>query len=350
MIGVSRGRATATRRTGWRCRPASSTSAGRRRRATSAPRRCCWRSSPRMYAAYHGPDGLPRSPSACTAGPRSSRGRCASRAAPSRTSFFDTVRVLLPGAARRGGGPAPRARRINLRPSDGPDARAIALRRDHAPTDALLARVAAGARRGRATCELATRRLPTRCPPGCGATARISTHPVFNAHHSETEMLRYMRAARPLRHRARPLDDPARLVHDEAERDGRDDADHLGAVRAACTRSRRPSRRRATRADRAARGDAGRDHRLPRGVAAAQRGRAGRARGAARHPQATTRAAASAQRDVCLIPRARTARTRRRRRWPGMRVVVVACDEKGYIDLGDLEAKAERARRRASPR
>ena len=38
---------TAHRRTGWHCRPASSTSAGRRRPATSAPRRHCWRSSPR---------------------------------------------------------------------------------------------------------------------------------------------------------------------------------------------------------------------------------------------------------------------------------------------------------------
>ena len=47
-----------TRPTGSRCRPASSTSAGRRRPATSAPRRCCWPSSPAMYAAYHGPDGL----------------------------------------------------------------------------------------------------------------------------------------------------------------------------------------------------------------------------------------------------------------------------------------------------
>ena len=35
------GTPTATRRTGSRCRPASSTSAGRRRPATSAPRRCC---------------------------------------------------------------------------------------------------------------------------------------------------------------------------------------------------------------------------------------------------------------------------------------------------------------------
>ena len=35
------GRRRRTRRTGWRCRPASSTSAARRRPATSAPRRCC---------------------------------------------------------------------------------------------------------------------------------------------------------------------------------------------------------------------------------------------------------------------------------------------------------------------
>ncbi|GAB3935507.1 hypothetical protein GCM10027614_10350 [Micromonospora vulcania] len=34
---------TATRPTGWRCRPVSSTSGGRRRPATSAPRRCCSR-------------------------------------------------------------------------------------------------------------------------------------------------------------------------------------------------------------------------------------------------------------------------------------------------------------------
>ena len=37
---------TATPRTGWRCRRASSTSGARRRRRTSAPRRRCWPTSP----------------------------------------------------------------------------------------------------------------------------------------------------------------------------------------------------------------------------------------------------------------------------------------------------------------
>jgi glycine dehydrogenase len=32
------------------------------------------------------------------------------------------------------------------------------------------------------------------CPPPCAAPARYLTHPVFNTHHSETEMLRYIRA------------------------------------------------------------------------------------------------------------------------------------------------------------
>ena len=59
------------------------------------------------------------------------------------------------------------------------------------------------------------------------------THPVFNTHDSETEMLRYMR-----RLEARDLSlchshDPARLVHDEVERDRGDVSDFVAGVRAA---------------------------------------------------------------------------------------------------------------------
>ena len=51
-------------------------------------------------------------------------------------------------------------------------------------------------------------------------------------------------APRRSRHRARPGDDSARIVHDEAERDGRDDSGHLAGVRVhAPVRSRRPGRR-----------------------------------------------------------------------------------------------------------
>ena len=44
-------------------------------------------------------------------------------------------------------------------------------------------------------------------------------------------------------HRPRHVDDPARLVHDEAERRGRDAAGHAGRSSRACIRSRRSSRR-----------------------------------------------------------------------------------------------------------
>ncbi len=47
LVGVVGRRRRPPGATGWRCRPASSTSAARRRPATSAPRRCCSPSSPR---------------------------------------------------------------------------------------------------------------------------------------------------------------------------------------------------------------------------------------------------------------------------------------------------------------
>jgi glycine dehydrogenase len=56
---------------------------------------------------------------------------------------------------------------------------------------------------------------------------------------------------------------PARLVHDEAQRRGRDDAGHLAGVLARCIRSCPTARRRATGGCSGTRGDAGGDHRLP---------------------------------------------------------------------------------------
>jgi glycine dehydrogenase len=48
-----------------------------------------------------------------------------------------------------------------------------------------------------------------------------------------------------------------------------------------------------------------------------------------------------AQRDVCLIPASAHGTNPASAAMAGMKVVVVACDEKGYIDLADLEAKAK---------
>ena len=83
---------------------------------------------------------------------------------------------------------------------------------------------------------------------GLTRTSAFLTHPVFNTHHSETEMMRYIREPRAQGHRPRHVDDPARLVHDEAERRVGDAADHLARVRqAASVRAGRSGRRATSR-------------------------------------------------------------------------------------------------------
>ena len=61
------------------------------------------------------------------------------------------------------------------------------------------------------------------------------THPVFNTHHTETEMLRYLEEARVARSLAHDFDDSARLVHDETERDGGDVSDFVAGIRQAAS-------------------------------------------------------------------------------------------------------------------
>ena len=60
-------------------------------------------------------------------------------------------------------------------------------------------------------------------------------------------MLRYLRRLADRDIALDRVDDPARLVHDEAERDRRDDPGDVARVRRSCIRSRRPTRPRATR-------------------------------------------------------------------------------------------------------
>ena len=84
------------------------------------------------------------------------------------------------------------------------------------------------------------RRIETR-------TSAFLTHPVFNRYHSETRDAALHQAARGEGSVALPLDDPARLVHDEAQRDERNVSGDLAGVRRACIRSRRPTRARGYR-------------------------------------------------------------------------------------------------------
>ena len=178
------------RRCAWRCRRASSTSAARRRPATSAPRRCCSRSWPACTPSTTGRRG-------CSAIAERVHALAAALAAGLRAAratrlgdepFFDTLRVELGGAERRRRSlAARRARRINLRRLDDGTRRRRARRDDHGRgRRRRCSRVFAGGERRRRARELARRARPT-LPGAARAHERAtSTHPVFNRYHSET--------------------------------------------------------------------------------------------------------------------------------------------------------------------
>ena len=71
---------------------------------------------------------------------------------------------------------------------------------------------------------------PIRIPQSAIRTSEFLTHPVFNTHHTETEMLRYLQEARIARPFADHFDDPARFVHDEVERDRGDVSGFVAGV------------------------------------------------------------------------------------------------------------------------
>ena len=173
------------------CRPASSTSAARRRRPTSAPPRCCWPTSPRMYAVYHGPDGLRRIAErvhrlAAIAWPRPARRR---RRRSSTTPASTRSRCACP-ARRRAWWPRAARRAASTCASSTPTRSAS---RFDETTDDRRRRARSLRRvRGRRVAER-RRRRPTASRPACGAPTEFLTHPVFHRHHTETEMLRYLR-------------------------------------------------------------------------------------------------------------------------------------------------------------
>ena len=240
--------------TAWPCRRASSTSAATRPRATSAPRRCCSRSWPACTRSTTGPRACARSRGACTRSTASLAAglrRLGLRRRRRRRSSTPCACAL--DAARR-----PRSSRARASAAHQP-ARATPTARSASPstrrrcrrTCSALLEVFAGERPSRPIARARPRGRRPRCPARFARTSAFLTHPVFNRHHSEHEMLRYMRrlqAQRPLAHH---LDDPARLVHHEAQRHRRDDARDLARVRRAPSlRARGPGAglRRAVRA------------------------------------------------------------------------------------------------------
>ena len=124
------------------------------------------------------------------------------------------------------------------------------------------------------------------------------THPVFNTHHSETEMLRYIRVLERQGPGAGPQHDPAGQLHDEAQRHGRDDPDHLARVRERAPLCAGRAAGRLPGAERPAVRLAQPGHRLCRREPAAQCRQPGRIRRAAGHPRLARQPRRSAARHL----------------------------------------------------
>jgi glycine dehydrogenase len=294
-----------------------------------------------MYAVYHGPEGL-RAIAERVAG-TTSRLAGALRAAGyelANDTWFDTLTLRVPGRADELVDRA-REQRINLRRVD---ADTIGLSLDETTDRDVLARLAAalglpgdgwldepvGAPEGGAA---------TGIPAGERRTSEYLTHPVFHEHRSETEMLRYLRrladrdvaldrAMIPLGSCTMKLNATTEMepitwpefadLHPFAPLDQA--AGYLELVRDLETTLARIT---------------GYDAVSLQPNAGSQGELAGLLAIRAYH-----RSRGDDQRDVCLIPASAHGTNAASAVMAGMRVVVVACDDDGNIDVDDLRAKA----------
>jgi glycine dehydrogenase len=293
-----------------------------------------------LYAVYHGPTGIRAIAQAVhghTAALALGLNKLGVKVAHDR--FFDTLRLEGDPRSVESWMTGATARRLNLRRLDE---RSLAIALDETTTaaevDSLLAVFQSAKAAGPACVDLARE-----ASPALGALERKSpylTHAVFNVHHSETEMLRYIRSLEEkdvsLVHSMIPLGSCTMKLNATAEMMpitwARFNRVHpfapvsqaqgyqvvvkqLEAMLAEITGFPAVS----LQPNSGAQGElAGllviRKHHETRG---------------------------EGHRDVCLIPASAHGTNPASASMAGMRVVVVACDEKGYVELGDLEAKAK---------
>jgi glycine dehydrogenase len=288
-----------------------------------------------MYAVYHGPEGL-------TAIARTVHRRTAVLAAglrklgfiPTSEAFFDTVTVEV-GTRREQIVARAQGADINLGIGD----RTLRIALDETTTPAIVEAVwrAFGGKLSYAEIEAGAREA---LPSELKRTSRFLTHPVFHAHRSETEMLRYMRklsdrdlaldrAMIPLGSCTMKLNATTEMVpltwpefaslHPFAPRDQAQGYHALFA-----------------RLERWLCDITGYDAISLQPNSGAQGEYAGLLAIRAYHI-----ARGEGHRKVCLIPSSAHGTNPASAHMVGMEVVVVGCDAGGNVDIGDLQAKAD---------
>ncbi|SIO43028.1 glycine dehydrogenase (decarboxylating) alpha subunit /glycine dehydrogenase (decarboxylating) beta subunit [Bradyrhizobium erythrophlei] len=294
-----------------------------------------------MYAVYHGPEGL-------THIARAVHRRAAVLAAglrklgfaPSSEAFFDTVTVEAGGKQKEIVARAV-AEKINFRIGQGTlDKAGLGIAVDETTTPAIIEAVwrAFGGKLSYADIEAGTREA---LPSELKRASAFLTHPVFHAHRSETELLRYMRklsdrdlaldrAMIPLGSCTMKLNATAEMIpltwpefghlHPFAPREQAKGYHALFA-----------------RLDQWLCDITGYDAISLQPNSGAQGEYAGLLAIRAYHA-----ARGEPQRKVCLIPSSAHGTNPASAHMAGMEVVVTACDSRGDVDVDDLRAKAEK--------
>ncbi|PYO39342.1 MAG: glycine dehydrogenase (aminomethyl-transferring) [Gemmatimonadetes bacterium] len=147
-----------------------------------------------MYAVYHGPDGIARIAARVhehTALLADALKRLGYRLA--HAEFFDTLAVETDAATATKIHQAAQAKRINLR-ALSPTRVGVALDETVGlPDVADLVAVFALGKPGAVKLEDLAAKVPRALPRALTRTSAFLTHPIFRSHHSETEMLRYLK-------------------------------------------------------------------------------------------------------------------------------------------------------------
>ncbi|KAJ1735857.1 glycine decarboxylase subunit P [Coemansia biformis] len=297
-----------------------------------------------MYAVYHGPKGIKAIANRIH---RFTQVLAASATAAGHvvenTSFFDTLRIRIGGGLSAADVHAcAEASQINLRRID---AQTVGVTLDEAITRAELATLV-GIFGGdvAAIDALAAAAAPTTAesaavPAGLARQSAFLTHPVFNSHHSETEMVRYItqlqnkdlgliNAMIPLGSCTMKLNATTELIpitwpefsqmHPFAPREQAEGYAHMV---------------RDLEQDLAA--ITGMDATTVQPNSGAQGEYAG-----LRAIRAYQKSQGQGHRDVCLVPESAHGTNPASAVMAGLKVVIVKCDERGNLDLADLEAKA----------
>jgi len=291
-----------------------------------------------LYACYHGPQGLTtiaRRVHRLTATLAAGLRRVGAEVVTS--AFFDTIAVRVADAAAVHG--AARGREMNLREID---ATTVGISLDETTTGADVEALWAVFANGAAIPAFADieNLAPEALPAGQLRTSAFLTHPVFSKYQSETKMLRYLRALAdkdlaldrtmiPLGSCTMKLNATTEMIpvtwrefgglHPFAPADQSQGYAQLTAeleqMLCACT---------------------GYDAVSLQPNAGSQGEYAGLLAIRAWHASRN-----EAHRDVCLIPSSAHGTNPATANMAGMRVVVVACDDRGNVDVANLKAKAE---------